>query len=285
MVPIALHTLLELVGTLGDSVDPGSASARFRKYLRENVELVGDVRAYVNDALSQPGSQFNKALQDLINHIGRLLEFDVLYGRYRGTKGQIGYDGLWHSPTGSVLVVETKTTDVYTVRTSVLLGYIDALVSEGQIRSPSDALGMYVYGRFDAQANQLENAIIVEGRREQLRVIGVGALLNLLELKQDYDLDHHTILSLLLPAPVRIDPLVDLIFDIVSQEKREAVEAKTTRSIAEIAPVAESQSCECYLLPAADSEDGTPVIENLHRWLDRGLWGLGQRTGYRKNFA
>jgi hypothetical protein len=39
------------------------------------------------------------------------------------------------------------------------------------------------------------------------------------------------------------------------------------------------------LLPAADSEDGTPVIENLHRWLDKGLWGLGQRTGYRKSFA
>jgi hypothetical protein len=40
-----------------------------------------------------------------------------------------------------------------------------------------------------------------------------------------------------------------------------------------------------YLLPAADSEDGTPVIDNLHRWLDKGLWGLGQRTGYRKSFA
>jgi hypothetical protein len=39
-----------------------------------------------------------------------------------------------------------------------------------------------------------------------------------------------------------------------------------------------------YLLPAADSEDGMPVLENLHHWLDRGMWGLGQRTGYRKAF-
>lgn len=97
MPPIELNTLLELVGTLEDSAEAGSASARFRKYLQEHVRQVGDVRAYVDDALSQSGDQINKVLQDLINHIGQLLEFDVLYGRYRGVRGQIGFDGLWHS--------------------------------------------------------------------------------------------------------------------------------------------------------------------------------------------
>jgi len=285
MPQIELYTLLELVGTLDDSTDPGSASARFRKYLRENVQQVGEVRAYVNDALARAGDQFNKALQDLINHIGQLLEFNVQYGRYRGTKGEIGFDGLWHSQTDWSLVVETKTTDVYAVKTSILLGYINALVSEGQIESPSNVLGLYVYGRFDAQTNQLENAIIAEGRRERLRVISVDALLNLLELKQEYDLDHGTILSLLLPAPVRVDPLVNLIFDVVSQEKREAVEAKISDPVTELSPTADAPVSAYYLLPAAESEDGMPVIENLHRWLDKGLWGLGQRTGYRKSFA
>jgi negative regulator of replication initiation len=285
MPPIELHTLLELVGTLEDSADPGSASARFRGYLRENVQQVGDVRTYVNDALAKPGDQSNKALQDLINLIGQLLEFDVVYGRYRGIKGQIGFDGLWHSPTGWTLVVEVKTTDVYTVKTATLLGYINRLISEEQIKNLSNALGLYVYGRFDAQTNQLENAIIVEGRRERLRVTSVDALLNLLELKQEYDLDHNTILNLLLPAPVRVDPLVNLIFEVVSQEKREAVEAQITKRVTEVSPSEDAQACAYYLLPAADSEDGTPVIDNLHRWLDNGLWGLGQRTAYRKDFA
>ena len=285
MPQIELDTLLGLVGTLDDSTDPGSASARFRKYLQENVRQIGDVRAYVNNALEQSGDQFNKALQDLTNHIGRLLEFDVVYGRYRGVQGQIGFDGLWRSQTGWALVVETKTTDVYTVRTDTLLGYINALVSEGQIKSPSSALGLYVYGRFDARTNQLENAIIVEGRQQRLRVISIDALLNLLELKQEYDLDHETILSLLLPAPVRVDPLVNLIFDMVSQEKREAVEAQIVQPTIELSPGEDTQLHAFYLLPAADSEDGTPVIENLHRWLDKGLWGLGQRTGYRKTFV
>jgi hypothetical protein len=78
---------------------------------------------------------------------------------------------------------------------------------------------------------------------------------------------------------------VNLIFDVVSQEKREAVEAKIAEPVTESPPSRDTQIRAYYLLPAADSEDGTPVIDNLHRWLDKGLWGLGQRTGYRKNFA
>lgn len=222
MPQIELFTLLGLVGDLNDSTEPGSASDRFRKYLRENIQRVGDVRDYVNDALSQSGDQSNKALQDLINHIGQLLEFDVIYGRYRGVRGEIGFDGLWQSPTSWSIVIEAKTTDVYTVKTATLLGYINSLVSEGRIKDPSNALGLYVYGRFDAQTNQLENAIIVEGRRERLRVVSVEALLDLLELKQKYNLAHDTILGLLLPAPVKVDALVNLIFDVVDQEKQEA---------------------------------------------------------------
>lgn len=221
MPQIDLLTLLELIGELHDSAEPGNASERFRNYLRGNVQRAEDVRAYASDALAQSGDQFSKALQDLINHIGQLLGFDVVYGRYRGVRNEIGFDGLWQSPTGWSIVVETKTTDVYTVKTAALLGYINSLVSEGRIKNPADALGLYVYGRFDAQTNQLENAIIVEGRRERLRVVSVEALLNLLELKQEYNLAHRTVLGLLLPAPVKVDALVNLISDIVAQEKEE----------------------------------------------------------------
>lgn len=188
MSQIDLLTLLELIGDLHDSTEPGNASERFRKYLSGNIQRVEDVRAYVSGALAQSGDQFSRALQDLINHIGQLLGFDVVYGRYRGVKSDIGFDGLWRSPTGRSIVVETKTTDVYTVKTATLLGYINSLVSEGQIKNPDDALGLYVYGRFDAQTNQLENAIVVEGRRERLRVVSVEGLLNLLELKEKYNL-------------------------------------------------------------------------------------------------
>jgi len=282
MNAIDLQTLLNLVGRLDDSSDAGSASIRFRDYIRNNVGSASELRTYVDAALSSAGEQYNKALQDLINHVGHLLGFDVEFGRYRGVRGGIGFDGVWRSPTGGVLVVEAKTTDVYTVKTATLLSYINDLVSAGQLERSSEATGLYVYGRFDAGTSQLENAIIAERRQEQLRVVSVDALLNLLELTQEYELQHETVLQLLLPSPVRVDTMVNLIFDITSQERRAAVEE--TPVPAESPEPALGEQINYYLLPAADSEDGTPVLENLHHWLDRGMWGLGQRTAHRKSF-
>ena len=234
MPRIELYTLLDLVGDLSDSTEAGSASARFRKYLRENIQQVSDVRAYVSDALRRSGDQYYRALQDLINHAGELLGFKVVYGRYRGIRGAVGFDGLWQSPTGWSIVVETKTTDVYVVKTATLLGYINNLISEGQLQNPDKVLGLYVYGRFDAQTTQLENAISVEGRRESLRVVSVEALLNLLALQQEYRLSHNTLLGLLLPAQVRVDALVDLILNIVAQEKEEGTVVQKTQPESEL---------------------------------------------------
>lgn len=233
MPTIELDTLLELVGSLNDSNEPESNSDRFRKYLRENLTASGDVRSYIERALSQTGDQYNKALQDLVNHVGQLLGFKVTFGRYRGVRSEIGFDGLWQSPHKSqAIVVETKTTDTYTIRTASLLGYINALVSEGVLSDATSALGLYVMGRFDTATNQLENAIIVEGRREQLRVVSVLALVSLLELKQEYHLAHETVLDLLLPSPIKIDPIIELIHNVVAQEQErddlDTSEAPTT---------------------------------------------------------
>ena len=215
MSQISLSQLLDLVGDLKDDTTPNNASERFRKYIQGNIHKVEELRAYVEEALSQSGDQFNKALQDLINHIGQLLGFEVTYGRYRGVRGENGFDGLWRSPTGWSVVVETKTTDAYTIKTTTLLGYINSLISEGRINDIDKVLGLYIYGRYDIQANQLENTIIAEKRRDSLRVVGIDALLNLLELKQKHNLSHEIILSLFLPAPVRVDSMINLIFDIV----------------------------------------------------------------------
>lgn len=220
-IDLTLTKLLRLVGELDDSGQPGSGSENFRDHLLTDVNDATILREYVEEALVESGDQFNKALQDLINRLGQLLGFEVAYGRYRGVTTDIGFDGLWQSETGWSIVVETKTTDAFSVQTAPLLGYINSLVSEGRIYKPDKCLGIYVYGRFDTKASQLENAIIAEGRRETLRVVGVNALLNLLELKQEYQLSHDTVLGLLRPAPVRIDPLINLISDVVAQEKED----------------------------------------------------------------
>lgn len=73
MPKVDLRTLLQLVGSLSDSEEPDSSCARFRNYLGEHLELATDVHEYVEDALAASGDQFNKALQDLINHLGHCL--------------------------------------------------------------------------------------------------------------------------------------------------------------------------------------------------------------------
>ena len=52
-------------------------------------------------------------LQELINEIGRRLEFKVEYGVYRGSKNPeiIGYDGIWTTKNGYSFIIESKKTD------------------------------------------------------------------------------------------------------------------------------------------------------------------------------
>lgn len=65
-------------------------SAAFSK---ENVLEVGQARDYVEECLRRKGDIYNRALQDLVNHIGELLGFEIKHGQYRGVMGEIGHVG------------------------------------------------------------------------------------------------------------------------------------------------------------------------------------------------
>jgi hypothetical protein len=86
-----LSQILDLVGQLDDSLGDGTPQQRFRRFLDKNVTEVGQVRDYVQECLHTPDTQHSRALQDLINHVGHFLGFEVTFGRYQGVKGQIGH--------------------------------------------------------------------------------------------------------------------------------------------------------------------------------------------------
>ncbi len=109
---ITLPQILELVGALDDAAGENTARERFRKYLATSVGEVGAVRDYIETCLRTSGPQYDRALQDLVNHTGRLIGFEVEFGRYQGVPGQIGYDGIWRTADPAI-VVEVKTSDVY----------------------------------------------------------------------------------------------------------------------------------------------------------------------------
>jgi hypothetical protein len=285
---ITLTQILALVGELDDSPGNETARERFRRFLKDNAKDIGQLRDYIQECLSTSGTQYSRALQDLANYIGSFLEFEVVYGRYQGVQGQLGFDGHWRSPKDFHIVTEIKTTDAYAIKTATLNGYIDGLISEKKIPTPDSALGLYVVGRPDAELKQLENAIIAEKRTDRLRVISIESLLSLAELKSKYDLSHQDILEILRPSGPKIDPVIDLIAGLVA----EPTEPQDLPSVPKPNPVAVvtqekpqplPETVAYWLTPVQSWEDETAeeCIQELVG--EKHFYAFGQRTAGRKH--
>lgn len=271
------------MGKLDDSPGDDTPRERFRSYLRENVDEVGQVRDYVEESLRTSGAQFNRAFQDLINYLGHFMEFEVEFGRYQGVQGQIGHDGLWKSPSGFCLVIEVKTTEVYAIKTSTLMNYIDEHISQKTIADRDHVIGLYVVGRSDPDVRQLENAILAEKRMDQLRVISAESLLSLAELMHDYDVSHEDILAILRPSGPVIDPVIDLMAHMAAQTKGNSYQGGGSLTKPSGPPfdtnIKEQQREAAYWLTPVKADDiqtAEEVIENLVG--NKGIYAFGERT-------
>jgi len=276
---IPLNLILELVGKIGDEPGDDVPREKFRRFLTENVKELGQIRDYIGECIRNPKEQYNRALQDLVNYLGQFLEFEVTFGRYHGVSGQIGFDGLWKSPTGFYIVVEAKTSEVYAIKTATLVGYVDELISERKIPSWEHALGLYVIGRPDPQIHQLENAIIAERRTQQLRIISVESLLSLVEIFHEYDVNHEDILSVIKPARPAIDPIVDMMTRLIAQPV--PVDEGPSKKV----PLAkeELKEIEYWVTPVRGDEEKTPeeVIKILIG--EEKIYAFGERTPGRRH--
>ena len=292
----SLTEILDLVGTLDDSAGTTTARDRFRSYLKTKLTSVAELREYVQACLLKSGDQYNRALQDLVNRLGELLDFKVEYGRYRGVPGEIGHDGLWSSPTGLHIVVEVKTTDAYSIKTATLLNYVDRLISEKRVSDWEHALGLYVVARPDNELNQLENAIVAEKRLYQLRVITADALLTLAELVLDYEIEHESVLTLIKPSGPRLDETIKLMARMVSIEKqsepvgepptvelpREQKLKPPVKAEEVQRPSAADGTTQHFLVPVGQdgSESPTDVIKRV---VGANVFAFGEHTPNKKN--
>lgn len=278
----ALQDILELVGTLDDSEGDNTPRERFRKYLEKSVGTIGAVRDSIETCIRTSGPQYNRALQDLINHAARLIGFSVAFGRYQGGQGQIGYDGLWRLDDFSI-VAEVKTTDAYAIKTATLIGCVDQLISDKQIPAWERALGLYVVARPDVALKQLDSAIIAERRTHQLRVATVESILSIAELVQERYITTKEALVLLRPSGVLVDDTVALLARVASQARQEPDELPAPDVSIGSAPPLLQAGARLYLLtPVRDRENATgeKVIRDL---LDSGWYVFGDRTPGRKN--
>lgn len=206
----------------GKLLDDTDCCTELREYLSEvSSEKLGE---YADYCLSNKFENNGKVLQDVVNELGRRLDYEVANGRYQGSQSKIGNDGLWLSPEGHHLVVEVKTTDAYSISVDTIAGYRKMLDEAGEINEKNSML--LVVGRYDT--GQLEAQVRGSRHAWDMRLISIDSLANLVNLKESTE-DIETsskIRSILVPMEyTRLDDLVDILFT-TTQDVEAAVEAE-----------------------------------------------------------
>lgn len=235
----------QIVATAGDGNlgDDNECSHELRSYLASS--SLETLSRYAERCLETSFPHSGRVLQDIVNEVGRRLDFEVSNGRYAGAKGKVGFDGIWLSPEGQAIVVEVKTTDAYRVPLKTVAEYRKSLLSQGIISEPSSII--LVVGREDT--GELEAQVRGSRWAWDIRLISVDALLSLARLKQEAD-DPDTvrkIRALLTPFDyTRLDEIIDVMFST----------AKDVSGGDEVA--AEHASI-------ADDESGTPLVPSVDR--------------------
>ena len=204
----------------GNIRDDSDCSSELRQYLRAvSTDLLAD---YAHECLEHGFPDSGFFLQDVVNELGRRLEFDVSNGRYRGIQGAIGFDGIWNIPSGPSIVVEVKTTDTYNVSLDKISGYRQKLVETDVLDKTASVL--FVVGRKDTGALEAQ----IRGSRHawDMRVVGVDSLIKLVRVKEksSEDTTVNQIRELLRPFEyTRVDRILDVVFsaanDVIHDEQ------------------------------------------------------------------
>ena len=192
------------------------------KRLKDNTETQKDLRdfllkiepgkleEYSNDCINDSFENSGFVLQDIVNEIGRRLNFCVENGLYRGNINQVGYDGIWHLPNYDY-VIEVKTTSKFSIGLETIDKYRNELIKKGKISSNSSTL--FVVGRKDTLS--LEQQIRGSKFSDSMRIIGLESLIKLMKIftnsfSQDVE---YKIQEILKPEEyTRVDNIVDIVF-------------------------------------------------------------------------
>ena len=217
----------QLVSIAGDGKlkDDSDCAKEIRDFLSlVDIEVL---QRYIKQCLEKSFSDSGLVLQDLVNELGRRLDFNVRDGLYQGRSNQIGFDGLWDSPEKFSIVVEVKTTGAYRISLDKLAKYRSQLISSGEISEDSSIL--IVVGRQDT--GDLEAQVRGSKHAWDIRIISADALVALAKVKVAAEEDTSEKMRILL-RPIeytRLDSLVDIIYA-TAQDSEELIESEITAS-------------------------------------------------------
>jgi hypothetical protein len=222
---ISEFSVEQVVSVAGDGklLDGSDCSEELREYLSQiDSEKLSE---YADHCLNTRFDNNGKILQDIVNEFGRRLDYDVANGRYQGSQNSVGNDGLWLSPEGHHLLVEVKTTDVYSISLDTIAKYRNSLRDQQKLNAENSML--LVVGRYDT--GQLEAQVRGSRHAWDMRLISVDSLVSLVRLKESTE-DETTsskIRSILVPKEyTRLDNLIDIVFT-AAQDVESSVEAES----------------------------------------------------------
>ena len=227
----------QIVSNAGDGNlrDNSNCSEELREFFKAcpSDHLFGYARHCLESAFDKSGI----VLQDIVNELGKRLDFDIENGLYQGKRTAIGFDGIWKAKGEPPLIIEVKTTDYVTIPLEKLAAYKEKLVASDHLARDSSIL--IVVGREDTGALEAQ----VRGSRYawEMRLISVEGLIKLVQIKEKSD-DPGTLLQirqLLQPFEyTKIDRIIDVIFttaaDVENQQATEqqvAVEEDIHRQV------------------------------------------------------
>ena len=215
-------SIQQIVALSGDGKlsDDSEASTDFREYLR--IARSENLFKYVGSCLQFPFDRSGVVLQDVVNELGRRLEYAVTNGLYQGKVHKIGFDGIWIAPNGHAIVIEVKTTDAYRINLDTIGSYREQLIAKGDVPKQSSVL--LVVGRQDT--GDLEAQVRGSRHAWSFRIISADALIKLVSLKENAELASVAkIHELLVPFEyTRLDKIIDIAFTVVEDASAAAVE-------------------------------------------------------------
>ena len=205
---LSIEQIVAIAGD-GNLKDFSPCSEELREYLTQADSV--KLSSYVDHCLASGFPKSGFVLQDLVNELGRRLDYKVTNGRYQGTSNTIGFDGLWTSPEGHTIVAEVKTTDTYRIQLDKIAEYRLKLSAAKQFSEPSSIL--ILVGREDT--GELEAQIRGSRHAWDIRLISIDALLKLVVLKENSGLPEtgRQIRNILTPMEyTRLDNLIEVMF-------------------------------------------------------------------------
>ena len=248
-------TIQQIVSFAGDGrlTDESECSSELRSYL--SGIKTEKIAKYIDFCLSEQFDKGGSILQDLVNELGRRLDYVAENGLYSGRKNAIGNDGLWLSPENHAIVIEVKTTDAYRIPLDVIATYRLKLISAEKIDEKSSIL--IVVGRQDT--GELEAQVRGSRHAWDIRLISVEALIKLVNIKEN-SMEAETgrkIRSVLVPVEyTRVDSLVDVVFAAASDAQEVESVIKPENSV-------KNKSIETQSMVVSNSNDIQSVRESI----------------------